>query len=383
MKLFEYEAKSLAQNLGINIPKGAVASTPDEARDIHKRIGGEVVVKAQVLVAGRGKAGGIKFSMKPDETRDRAIEILNMTIKGEKVKKILVEQKVSSKKELYASIVLDRTNKCQTVLASDQGGIDIEEVAKTTPDKVVRHRLDPVFGMRSYDARGVALKVGYGGNRLNSLADLLSNLYRLSVIYDAELVESNPVVETQEGRFVAADLRVIMDDNSLFRHPEFLERSKEVGAELTLLEAKARENGLSFVELDGDIGIIGNGAGLVMATLDIVKYYGGKPANFCDVGGGADAEHVATALQIIQGDPKVSRIFVNILAGITRCDEVAKGIVEVKKIVGLRKPLIIRMQGTNYEEGKRILNAEGITTLEKMDDAAQLVTRSGGSVLGQ
>ncbi|HZY93496.1 MAG TPA: ADP-forming succinate--CoA ligase subunit beta [Candidatus Bathyarchaeia archaeon] len=378
MKLFEYEAKSLAQNLGINIPKGAVATTPDEARDIHKRIGGEVVVKAQVLVAGRGKAGGIKFSTKPDDTRDRATEILNMTIKGEKVKKVLIEQKLSSKKELYASIVLDRTNKCQTVLASDQGGIDIEEVAKTTPEKVVRHRLDPVFGMRSYDARDTALKVGYKGNQLNTLADLLSNLYRLSVIYDAELVESNPIVETQEGRFVAADLRVIMDDNSLFRHPEFQERSKEVGAELTPLEAKARENGLSFVELDGDIGIIGNGAGLVMATLDIVKYYGGKPANFCDVGGGADAEHVATALQIIQGDPKVSRVFVNILAGITRCDEVAKGIVDVKKIVGLRKPLVIRMQGTNYEEGKRILDSEGITALGNMDEAARLVTSGNG-----
>ncbi len=379
MKLFEYEAKSLAQNLGINIPKGAVATTPDEARDIHKRIGGEVVVKAQVLVAGRGKAGGIKFSTKPDDTRDRATEILNMTIKGEKVKKVLVEQKLSSKKELYAGIVLDRTNKCQAVLGSDQGGVDIEEVAKTAPEKVVRHRLDPVFGMRSYDARDTALKLGYRGNQLNPLTDLVSNLYRLSVIYDAELVESNPIVETQEGRFVAADLRIIMDDNSLFRHPEFQERSKEVGAELTSLEAKARENGLSFVELDGDIGVIGNGAGLVMATLDIVKYYGGKPANFCDVGGGADAEHVATALQIIQGDPKVSRVFVNILAGITRCDEVANGIVDVKKVVGLRKPLVIRMQGTNYELGKRILSSEGITTLEKMDEAARLVTISSGA----
>ncbi len=376
MKLFEYEAKSLAQNLGINIPKGGLASTPDEARDVHKRIGGEVVVKAQVLVAGRGKAGGIKFGSKPDETRDRASEILSMTIKGEKVKKVLVEQKLATKKELFASIVQDRANNCQTVLASDQGGIDIEEVAKQSPEKVLRHRLDPVFGMRGFDARQVALKLGYQGPKLNALTDLLSNLYRLSVIYDAELVESNPLVETQDGRFVTADLRVIMDDNSLFRHPEFQERSKEVSGEVTPLEAKARENGLAFVELDGDIGIIGNGAGLVMATLDMVNHYGGKPANFCDVGGGANAEHVATALQIIQGDEKVRKIFVNILAGITRCDEVAKGILDVKKIVGLKKPLVIRMQGTNYEEGKRILNAAGITTMEKMDEAAQLVTSS-------
>jgi succinyl-CoA synthetase beta subunit len=234
--------------------------------------------------------------------------------------------------------------------------------------------------MRGFDAKNVALELGYHGNQLNSLADLISNLYRLSVIYDGELVESNPVVETQDGKFLAADLRVIMDDNSLYRHPEFQERAKEVSGEVTPLEAKARENGLAFVELDGDIGIIGNGAGLVMATLDMVKYYGGNAANFCDVGGGANAEHVATALQIIQGDPKVKKIFVNILAGITRCDEVAKGILDVKKIVGLKKPLVIRMQGTNYEEGKRLLDAAGISTLEKMDDAARLVTnnKTGG-----
>src|SRR5947209_3682670 len=227
MKLFEYESKSLAQNLGINTPKGGLASTPDEARDIHKRIGGEVVIKAQVLVAGRGKAGGIKFGSKPEETRDRASEILSMTIKGEKVKKVLIEQKLNIKKELFGSIVLDRANKCQTVLASDQGGIDIEDVAKQNPEKILHHRLDPVFGMRGYDARQVGLKLGYTGQRLNSLTDLLSNLYRLSVIYDAELVESNPLVETNDGKFVTADLRVIVDDNSLFRHPEFQERAKE------------------------------------------------------------------------------------------------------------------------------------------------------------
>jgi succinyl-CoA synthetase beta subunit len=296
-----------------------------------------------------------------------------MTIKGEKVKKVLIEQKLNIKKELFGSIVLDRANKCQTVLASDQGGIDIEDVAKQSPEKILHHRIDPVFGMRGYDARQVGLKLGYTGQRLNALTDLLSNLYRLSVIYDAELVESNPLVETNEGKFVTADLRLIVDDNSLFRHPEFQERAKEVSGEVTPLEAKARENGLAFVELDGDIGIMGNGAGLVMATLDMVNHYGGKPANFCDVGGGANAEHVATALQIIQGDQKVNRIFVNILAGITRCDVVAEGIVDVKKVVGLKKPLVVRMQGTNFEEGKRILNSIGITTLEKMDEAAQLV----------
>jgi succinyl-CoA synthetase beta subunit len=378
MKLFEYEAKSLAQNMGIPTPKGNVASTPDEARDVYKKLGGEVVIKAQVLVAGRGKAGGIKFASKPEEARDRAFEIFALSIKGETAKKVLVEQKLATKKELFVSIVQDRANRCQTVLASDQGGIDIEQVARESPEKVVRHRLDPVFGMRSFDARDVALKLGYHGQQLNVLTDLLSNLYRLSVVYDAELVESNPLVETVDGKFVTADLRVIMDDNSLFRHPEFQERSKEVSGEVTPLEAKARERDLAFVELDGNIGIIGNGAGLVMATIDLVKQYGGNPANFCDVGGGANADHVAAALDVIQSADKVKAVFVNILAGITRCDEVAKGIVEVKKVVGLKKPLVIRMSGTNQEEGKRILNAAGLTSYDKMDEAAKLAASQGG-----
>ncbi len=378
MKLFEYEAKSLAQNLGIPTPKGVVVATSEEARDAHKRLGGDVVIKAQVLVAGRGKAGGIKFASKPDETRDRAAEIFGLSIKGEKAKKVLVEQRLATKKELFVSIVQDRANRCQTVLASAQGGIDIEQVAREAPERLVHHRLDPVFGMRSFDARDVALKLGYGGQHLNLLTDLLSNLYRLSVVYDAELVESNPLVETQEGKFVAADLRVIMDDNSLFRHPEFQERSKEVSGEVSPLEAKARERGLAFVELEGDIGIIGNGAGLVMATIDLVKYYGGNPANFCDVGGGANADHVAAALDVIQSSEKVRAVFVNILAGITRCDEVAKGILEVKKVLGLKKPLVIRMSGTNQEEGKRILASGGLTAFDKMDEAAKLAAGKGG-----
>src|SRR5712692_974341 len=373
MKLFEYEAKSLAQNLGIPTPRGAVASTPEEARDVYKRIGGDVVVKAQVLVAGRGKAGGIKFASKPDETRDRAAEILGISIKGEKARKILIEQKLATKKELFVSIVQDRASRCQTVLASSQGGVDIEQVAKESPGKLVHHRLDPIFGMRSYDSRDVALKLGYQGPQLNILADLLSNLYRLSVVYDAELVESNPLVETQDGKFTVADLRVIVDDNSLFRHPEFQERSREVSGEVSPLEAKARDKDLAFVELDGDIGVIGNGAGLVMATIDLVKKYGGNPADFCDVGGGANADHVAAALDIIQSSEKVKSVFINILAGITRCDEVARGILEVKKVVGLKKPLVIRMSGTNQEEGKRILSSAGLTTLDKMDEAARLV----------
>jgi len=377
MKLFEFEAKSLAQNMGIPVPKGVVASSPEEARDAYKRIGGEVVVKAQVLVAGRGKAGGIKFASTSDEARERTNEILGLSIKGERAKKVLIEQKLSTKKELYVSIVQDRANRCQTVLASNQGGIDIEQVAKEAPEKVVRHRLDQVFGMRSFDARDVALGLGYHGQQLNMLTEILSNLYRLSVVYDAELVESNPLVETQEGKFLAADLRVIMDDNSLFRHPEFQERSKEVSGEVTSLEAKARERDLAFVELDGNVGIIGNGAGLVMATIDLVKHYGGNAANFCDVGGGANADHVAAALDVIQSSEKVQLVFINILAGITRCDEVAKGILEVKKVVGLKKPLVIRMSGTNQEEGRAILRSGGLGSLDKMDEAARMAATGG------
>ena len=377
LKLFEYEAKSFAQNLGIPTPRGNVAATPDEAREVHRRMGGEVVVKAQVLVAGRAKAGGIKFAAKPDETRDRTGEILALTIKGEKVRKVLVEQKIVAKKELFLSIVQNRASRCSTILASAQGGIDIEQTAKEHPEMVVRQQLDTIFGLRSFEAREVALELGYKGPQLLALADLMSNLYRLGVIYYAELVESNPVIETQDGKFTAADLRVIVDDNSLFRHPEFQERSREVSSEVTPLESKARERGLAFVELDGDVGIIGNGAGLVMATIDLVKQYGGNPANFCDVGGGADADHVAAALGVVQSSDRVRTVFINILAGITRCDEVAKGIVEVKKVVGLKKPLVIRMVGTNQEEGRKILQSEGIGVFDKMDEAARQVVLRG------
>src|SRR5215831_4716997 len=209
MKLFEYEAKRLANNLGINTPKSGLASTPDEAKEIHRKLGGSTVIKAQVLVAGRAKAGGIKFANKPDEALDRAKEMLGGTIKGERVAKVLVEQKLPIKKELYVSIAEDRMNKCQTVLASRQGGIDIEEVARKTPGEIVRVHIDPVYGMRGFEAREIGLKLGYGGPKLNMLADLLSNLFRLSVIYDAELAETNPLVETEDGRFVAADLRMI------------------------------------------------------------------------------------------------------------------------------------------------------------------------------
>src|SRR2546425_1696779 len=231
-----------------------------------------------------------------------------MFIKGEKVQKVLVEQKLASKRELFASIVQDRANRCQTVLASAQGGVDIEEVAKTTPEKVIRHRLDQVFGMRAYDARDVALKLGYAGNQLNFLSNLFSNLHRLSQMDHAELVESNPIVETQDGKVLTADLRIIVDDNSLFRQPEFQERSREVSSEVSPREAKAREQDLAFVELVGDVGIIGNGAGLVMATIDLVKQFGGNPANFCDVGGGANADHVAAALSVVQSSDKVKKV---------------------------------------------------------------------------
>ncbi len=378
MKLFEFEAKSLASNMGINTPRNGVASTPEEAREIHRKLGGTgTMIKAQVLVAGRAKAGGVKFANKPEEAFDRAKEMLGGMIKGERVAKVLVEQKLQIKKELYVSIAVDRLNKCQTVLASKHGGIDIEEVAKKTPGEIVRKHVDPVYGMRGFEAREIALNLGYEGKQLNTLADLLSNLFRLSVIYDAELAETNPLVETEDGRFVAADLRVIVDDNSLFRHPEFQEKTKESGGELTPLEARAREANLAFVELDGDVGIIGNGAGLVMATLDLVKYYGGNPANFCDVGGGAAADKVATALGIIQSSGKVRTVFVNILAGITRSDEVAKGIVEVKKVVGLKKPLVVRMVGTNEEEGRKILQTIGITPYTRMEDAAQIAAKGG------
>jgi succinyl-CoA synthetase beta subunit len=340
-----------------------------------------VAVKAQVLVAGRGKAGGILFANSIEETGKTAEKLLSMQIKGIPVKSVWIEEKIQVKRELYFGITTDRFNQRYIAIASAVGGMDIEEIASKTPERVMKTPIDPELGLAPFQTREIARKIGYSGTQLSELGKVLEKLYRVGMDYDAELIEMNPLVETFDGKFVAADARIIIDDNALFRHQEYKKRLLEGESELSPQELQALKEDLAYVKLDGNIGVIGNGAGLVMATLDTMQHYGGKPANFLDVGGGAPSEKTALALRLVLSDPNVKALFINILGGITRCDEVAKGIIEAKQKVGVTKPMVIRLVGTNEEEGKRLLEEAGIHVLESMEEAAQRVveiSKEGG-----
>jgi succinyl-CoA synthetase beta subunit len=371
LKLFEYEAKEIAQQYGVPVPKGFLASTPTQAKDAYMKLGQASMVKAQVLVAGRGKAGAIKPAFSPQEAEEAASSILSMTVKGEKVAQVLVEEKLTSRHERYVSIVVDRSSRCYTLLCSTEGGVDIEQVATQQPDKIIRHKIDPLVGLQDFEGRTVAKQLGYSGNQMNAMTTTIKKLYQIMLDSDAELIESNPLIETEIGKLIAADLRILIDDNSLFRHPNFLERMKKFEPDMTPLEVKAREKGLAYVELEGDVGIIGNGAGLVMATLDMIFDYKGKPANFCDVGGGASEERIAAALEVVLGNPKVRVLLINIMGGITRCDDVARAILDIQKKMGIRIPMVIRLVGTNEKEGQKILAAANIPSLNSMEEAAE------------
>jgi succinyl-CoA synthetase beta subunit len=379
LKLFEYEAKEIAREYGVPTPDGMVASTPQEARDAFEKLNQPSMIKAQVLVAGRGKAGGIKPASTAEEASEVAEVILSMTIKGERVSNVLVEQKLAGKHERYVSIVVDRASRCYTLLCSTEGGVDIEQVALQTPDKIIRHRIDPLIGLQEFESRLVAKQLGYSGKQMNQVAAIIRKLYQIMMDYDAELIESNPLIETENGELVAADLRILVDDNSLFRHQKLLERMKNFEPDVTPLELKAREKDLAYVELDGDVGIIGNGAGLVMATLDMILDAKGRPANFCDVGGGANEERIASALEIVLANPRVKVLLINIMGGITRCDDVARAILDIQKRMGITKPMVIRLVGTNEAEGQRILAEANIPSLNSMEQAAskavELVSR--------
>ncbi len=371
MKLFEYEAKALGVNFNLPLPRSLLASTADQAKGAAVSLGKACVVKAQVLVSGRGKAGAVKFASTPEEVYQIARILLGSDVKGEKISKLLVEERIPCKKELYLGLVVDRSKCCYSVLASTEGGVDIEEVSEKTPQRIVRRDINPLSGLREHEAREIALKLGYKGKQLLELTSIILKLHRIALAYDGELIETNPLIESPEGEFVAADFRILIDDSSLFRHPDFQKRSKEVGEELKPLEMKAREKRLAYVELEGEIGVVGNGAGLVMATLDMIKYYGGRPANFCDIGGGASAERVSDAMEIVLSNEKVKTLLVNILGGITRCDEVAKGILAVREEFGPIKPMVIRLVGTNDEVGRRMLIEAGIESFDDMEEAAK------------
>jgi succinyl-CoA synthetase beta subunit len=370
LKLFEYEAKEIARQYALPVPSGFVASTPAEAREAYLKLGRPVMIKAQVLVAGRGKAGAIKPASSPEEAERVAQSILSMTVKGEKVAKVLVEEQLASRYERYVSIVVDRGSKCYTILCSREGGVDIEEVAAQHPERIIRYRIDPLLGLQEFEGRTVAKQLGYSGEQMTQVAGIVSKLYQIMLQCDGELIESNPLIETKAGEIVPADLRILVDDNSLFRQKKFLERSKTYEPDMTELEIKAREKGLAFVELEGNVGIIGNGAGLVMATLDMIIDYNGKPANFCDVGGGASEERITAALEIVLANPKVKVLLINIMGGITRCDDVARAILNIQKNMGITIPMVIRLVGTNEKEGQKILAAANIPSLNSMEEAA-------------
>lgn len=373
MKIHEHEAKKIFAKYRIPIPNGETATTPTKAREIAAKLNVPVTVKAQILVAGRGKAGGILFANTPEEAELAAKKLLGAEIKGVRVPSVLVEEKISAQKELYFGITVDRAQRCYVAVASSEGGMEIEEIAAKMPEKIVKVFINPIYGFQPYHARQIARKMGYSGKQMLSLASTFFKLYRLATDYDVELAEMNPLMEKPNQEFVAADTRLIVDDNALYRHPELKKRLSEGEVELTPQELEAQKSGLAYVKLEGNIGIIGNGAGLVMATLDTIQLYGGNPANFLDVGGGATAEKMAVALNVILSDAKVNAVFINVLGGITRCDEIAKGILEARKRIGFAKPIVIRLVGTNEEDGRRILTDAGIQVLSSMEEAAEKV----------
>jgi succinyl-CoA synthetase beta subunit len=378
LKLFEYEAKEILASYGIPTPRGILITNRSQIKEKAAALKPPLVVKAQVLIAGRSKAGGILFADSFEETKKAAEKLLKTRIMGIPVRSVLVEEKIQSKRELYFGITIDRFRQSYVAIASEVGGIDVEEIATKTPERIIRTFIDSQQGLRPFQARQIARKMGYSGNQLLDLERTLERLYRTGMDYDAELIEMNPLVETVEGKFVAVDARIIIDDNALFRHSEYKKRLVEGESELSSQEIEALKNDLAYIKLEGNIGVIGNGAGLVMATLDTIKYYGGKPANFLDVGGGAPSEKIAAALRIVLSDPEVKALFINILGGITRCDEVALGILEAKEKIGVTKPMVIRLVGTNENEGKRILREAGIHVLESMEEAAQLAVEVAG-----
>ena len=374
MKLHEYQSKRIFARYGVPIPRGDVASTPDDAYKISARLGSWVVVKAQVLVGGRGKAGGIKLAKDAAEAEAKASQILGMDIKGLKVRKVLIDEAAMDIiREIYLGIVIDRAARCPVMMASAEGGTEIEEVAKAMPERIFKVSIDPFLGLRGYQARELAFGIGLEKDLVSSFINIATSLYNAFVDCDASLAEINPLLVTDRKggppALLAVDGKMIIDDNALFRHPDLAEM-RDVDEEAPA-ETEARYHGLSYVKLDGEIGCMVNGAGLAMATMDIIKLYGGMPANFLDIGGGAQADRVAAALRIILADPKVKAVLFNIFGGITRCDEVAKGVLEALEQVPTDVPMVARLVGTNEEEGRRILAGAEMKTASSLVEAAQ------------
>jgi succinyl-CoA synthetase beta subunit len=388
MKIHEYQGKELFRRFGVPTPRGVACFSVDEAAAAAQSLGGKVwVVKAQIHAGGRGKGGGVKVAKSLDEVRKHAEKILGMQLVthqtgpgGQKVRRLLIEEGADIARELYVGMVVDRGTQQAVVMASSEGGMDIEEVAAKTPQKIHKVFIDPQAGLAEADARAVAQKIGVPEGALGQAATLLQGLYRCFWETDASLLEVNPLVVTGDGRVVALDSKINFDDNALFRHPE-LEELRDPNEE-DAQEIEAKKWDLSYISLEGNIGCLVNGAGLAMSTMDIIKFYGGQPANFLDVGGGATAEKVTAAFKIITTDPDVKAIFVNIFGGIMKCDTIAAGVITAVKEIGLKMPLVVRLEGTNVELGKQMLAESGLNIIaaaDMADGAQKAVKAAGGS----
>ncbi|HEY8446752.1 MAG TPA: ADP-forming succinate--CoA ligase subunit beta [Thermomicrobiales bacterium] len=378
MNVHEYQAANRLSQYGIPVNPGEVATTPEEVQAIAARIGGPVAVKAQVHTGGRGKAGGIKLALSPESARTIGEQILGMDIRGHTVRKVLVVPGVEIAQEFYLGVVLDRPRRRIAVMASAEGGVDIEEVARERPEKIVKMLADPFLGFHAYQARELGFRLGIPADKIGGFAAIAQNLFKAYVEDDATLAEINPLVLTKDGEWLALDSKMSFDDNALARHPE-IEELRDPDEE-NATELEARQAGISFVKLDGNIGCIVNGAGLAMATMDAVKLHGGEPANFLDVGGGASAEQVAKAFQLVTADPNVRAILINIFGGITRGDVVATGIREALQKVNVAVPIVVRLAGTNAEEGRQLLAEAGLQAVDTMDEAAKrVVAAASGS----
>ena len=373
MKIHEFQARDLFEKQGISIPKGFLCSSPEQVEQSATRIGKPVVIKSQILVAGRGKAGGIKLAENPMQAYEVSKNLLGSIIKGIKVNSVLVVESFKAEKELYLGFTIDRARRKIALIASSEGGIDLEELARTKPDKIFRREIDPILGLQPFEARDAALSIGLSGKQASEYASICQKIFSIFKSVDADLCESNPLaIDSQTGSLIALDARITLDDNAIYRHKEY----KQIDDELSPLEREAQAAGLAFVQLDGDIGIIGNGAGLVMATLDVVAYFGGRPANFLDMGGGSKSEEVYKAVKICLEQSNLKAVFVNILGGITKCDEVAIGLVKALKESKIQVPIVVRMVGANEEEGRKILAENKISYLDSMEKAAEAVVKS-------
>ncbi len=354
MDLYEYQGKELFRRAGVPVSDGRLAASPLQAREAAQELGCPVVVKAQVLIGGRGKAGGIKLAQTPAEAEERARDILGMDIRGHVVRRVWIEKASEIAKEYYLSLTFDRGARKPLFMFTTQGGVDIEEVAATAPEALVRLHVDPLEGFHPWQARRLVYGAGVEDpSEQKQIAAIIGKLYEAFTRFDAMLCEVNPLIVTPDGEVKALDSKFTVDDNALYRHPEIAAMRDTAAADP--LEALAREKGVTYVKLDGEVGVLGNGAGLTMSTVDVVTFAGGRPANFCDLGGGGDAQGVVDALEVITRDPQVTAIFFNIFGGITRCDEVARGILQALGQMSIELPVVVRLDGTNAEEGRTIL----------------------------